>query len=40
MTESADITTERVDDSPLVVAQMRRMGLPVVLECHFPMQGH
>jgi len=40
MTESADIETERVDDIPLVVAQMRRMGLPVLLECHFPTHGN
>ncbi len=40
MTESIDIETERVDDIPLLVAQMRRMGLPVLLECHFPMHGN
>jgi len=40
MTERADITTERVDDIPLLVAQMCRMGLPVMLECHFPMHGN
>ena len=40
MTESVDITTERVDDIPLVVAQMCRMRLPVLLECHFPMHGN
>jgi len=40
MDESTDITTERVDDIPLLVAQMRRMGLPVMLECHFPTHGN
>ncbi len=40
MDESTDITTERVDDIPLVVAQMRQMGLPVLLECHFPTHGN
>ncbi len=40
MTERAAITTERVDDIPLLVAQMCRMGLPVMLECHFPMHGN
>jgi len=40
MTERTDIDTERVDDIPLVVAQMCRMGLAVLLECHFPMHGN
>ena len=40
MDESADIATERVDDIPLLVAQMRRMGLPVLLECGFPTHGN
>ncbi|MDQ2831110.1 MAG: IS1634 family transposase [Chloroflexota bacterium] len=40
MDESTDITTERVDDIPLLVAQMRRMGLPVLVECHFPTHGN
>ncbi len=40
MDESAAIVPERVDDIPLLVAQMRRMGLPVVLECHFPTHGN
>ena len=40
MTERPDIDTERVDDIPLLVAQMRRMGLPVLLECGFPVHGN
>jgi len=40
MTESTDITTERVDDIPLMVAQMLQMGLPVLLECHFHTHGN
>ncbi len=40
MTERADIDTERVDDIPLLVAQMCRMGLPVLLECSFPTHGN
>ncbi len=40
MTEKADITAERVDDIPLLIAQMCRMRLPVLLECHFPMHGN
>jgi transposase len=40
MDESTDIDTERVDDIPLLMAQMCRMGLPVLLECHFPTHGN
>ncbi len=40
MTERTDIDTERVDDIPLLMAQMCRMGLPVLLECHFPPHGN
>ncbi len=40
MIERTDIETERVDDIPLLVAQMRRMRLPVLLECCFPMHGN
>ncbi len=40
MTESTDIDTERVDDIPLLVAQMRRMGLLVLLKCGFPVHGN
>ncbi len=35
MTERTDIDTERVDDIPLLMAQMCRMGLPMLLERHF-----
>ncbi len=40
MTERAVIETERVDDIPLVVAQMCRMGVPRLIECHFPTHGN
>jgi transposase len=34
------ITTERVDDVPLLMAQLVRMGVPRVLDAHFPMHGN
>lgn len=40
MTDMLTITTERVDDIPLLVAQMKRMGLPNLLDCHFPTHGN
>jgi transposase len=40
MTESLTIVSERVDDIPLLVAQMRRMGLPTVIDSHFVTHGN
>ncbi len=40
MTESVEMTTERVDDIPLVVAQMRRMDVPALIERHVPTHGN
>src|SRR5919108_4925123 len=34
------IITERVDDIPLLLAQMQRMGLPTLLDTHFPTHGN
>ena len=34
------IITERVDDIPLLLTQMQRMGLPTLLDDHFPTHGH
>jgi hypothetical protein len=31
--------TERVDDMPLLLAQMQRMGLPTLFDTHFPPPG-
>src|SRR5260370_37822452 len=36
MKESLSIETERVDDIPLLLAQMRRMNLAELLDKHFP----
>jgi transposase len=40
MNEIQSITTERVDDIPLLLAQMQRMGLPTLFDTHFPMHGN
>lgn len=40
MNELPPIITERVDDIPLLLAQMQRMGLPTLLEDHFPTHGN
>src|SRR6266699_3862226 len=40
MTEMLTVTTERVDDIPLLLAHMRRMNLPTLLESHFPVHGN
>ena len=33
------ILTESVDDIPLLLEQMQRMGLPALLDTHFPPHG-
>lgn len=40
MNESQNILTERVDDIPLLLEQMQRMGLPSVLDEHFFTHGN
>jgi transposase len=40
MNEPLTITTERVDDIPLLLAQMQRMGLARLLDKHFPTHGN
>lgn len=40
MTENLTITTERVDDLPLLVAQMEQMDLPNLLDSHFRVNGN
>jgi hypothetical protein len=40
MTEMLTVISERVDDIPLLVAQQERMGLPSLLDEHFPTHGH
>ena len=40
MDEIPTIITERVDDIPLLLEQMQRMGLPTLLDTHFPAHGN
>lgn len=40
MNEIPNIITERVDDIPLLLEQMQRMGLPTLLDNHFPAHGN
>jgi transposase len=39
MHEIPPIITERVDDIPLLLEQMQRMGLPTLWDTHFPTHG-
>ena len=40
MNEIPNIITERVDDIPLLLEHMQRMGLPALFDAHFPMHGN
>jgi transposase len=40
MTEILTVTSERVDDIPLLIAQQKRMGLSELLDEHFPKPGN
>src|SRR6266852_3592529 len=40
MNEPLTIRTERVDDIPLLLAQMQRMGIARLLDEHFPTHGN
>src|SRR5258708_30377430 len=40
MNEPLTIQTERVDDIPLLLAQMQRMGIADLLDEHFPTHGN
>jgi transposase len=40
MNEIPNIITERVDDIPLLIEQMQRMGLPTLLDTPFPTHGN
>src|SRR5919109_5166703 len=40
MAETLNITTERVDDLPLLLAQLERMGVRPLLDEHFPTHGN
>src|SRR5919202_140194 len=40
MTERVTITSERVDDIPVLLAQLARMGVGGLLDAHFPTHGN
>src|SRR5947199_4939958 len=40
MTTPPSLTVERIDDLPLLLAQMERMGIRELLDRHFPVHGH
>jgi hypothetical protein len=40
MAETLAIVSERVDDIPLLVAQLDRMGVQPLLDKHFPTHGN
>ena len=40
MTEMLTVISERVDDVPLLLAQQERMGVPSLLDEHFPTHGN
>ena len=40
MTELLTVTTERVDDIPLLLAHLQRMELPMLLDCYFLVHGN
>ena len=40
MTEPLTLTTERIDDIPLLLAHLERMGLQPLLDEHFPTHGN
>ena len=40
MNETPTIITERVDDIPLLLEHMQRMGLPTLFDHHFPTHGN
>jgi transposase len=40
MNDIQNISTERVDDIPLLIEQMKRMDLPALIDTHFPAHGN
>ena len=40
MTTDLSIITERIDDFPLLLGAMQRIGLPAILDRHLPRHGH
>jgi len=40
MTEKLSVTTERVDDIPILLAHSNNMGVPELLDAHFKPDGN
>jgi len=40
MNRELTVETERVDDIPILLTQMQRMGLPALINRHFPTHGN
>ncbi|MEJ7709667.1 MAG: hypothetical protein WKF84_07355 [Pyrinomonadaceae bacterium] len=40
MTEELTLTTERVDDIPLLLSQLEKMRLSTLIDQHFPTHGN
>jgi hypothetical protein len=40
MSRELTITTEQVDDFPVLIAQMERLTVPNLLDTHFPVHGN
>jgi transposase len=40
MIEELTVTTERVDDIPILLSQAKKMGIPELLDGHFPAHGN
>lgn len=40
MSHELTVDSERVDDTPLLIAQQAQMGLPELLDAHFPAHGN
>ncbi|NJO84500.1 MAG: hypothetical protein HC828_18160 [Blastochloris sp.] len=40
MSEPTRVHTERVDDVPLLLTHMQRLGVPSIVDAHFPAHGN
>jgi hypothetical protein len=40
MADNLNVTTERVDDIPMLLAQAEKIGVPALLDQHFALHGN
>lgn len=40
MEKSLTLQTERIDDLPVLLCQLKKMGIPSLLDHHFPVHGN